>query len=95
MVFLEFCALVLVLVTLTQIIIPIFIPKHFNFFWLFRKAKETEDETPSEKNTGDNLRDAVKEALWIKKKADKTVEETRKKTKKNLDDAQNLHDKLE
>lgn len=95
MLFIDFCGLLLILIVVTQIILPLFAPNHFDFFWLFRKDKpQTDDEVPTA-NTGDNLRNEIKVALGLKKKADTAINAARKKTKKNLDEAAELHEKVE
>ncbi|MFA5934143.1 MAG: hypothetical protein WC795_02920 [Candidatus Paceibacterota bacterium] len=87
-VFLEFCGLLLIFVVITQIIIPILFPTKFDLFWLFRKDKKLEDRSPV--NTGDKLRNTVKEAVGLKRKTDKVIKDARKRTKENLNDAQSL-----
>ena len=96
MAFLEFCAFILLFVVITQVIMPIFAPNSFDYFWLFRKDKKVSDNTDDKKeNTGDDLRKAIKEAVGIKKKADKTINDVSKKTKANLKNAQNLDNEIE
>lgn len=86
--FLDFCLLILIVMALTQVIMPVFFPRHFDLFWLFRKDRKPEDRSST--NTGDNLRNAVKEAVGMKKKTDEVIKDARKKTKANLDDAKSL-----
>jgi hypothetical protein len=89
--FLEFCGLLVIFLAVTQIIIPLFAPSAFDFFWLFRKNKEPGDENT---NAGDNLRNLVKEAVGLKKSTEKTINKVREKTKKNLENAKELNEQL-
>lgn len=89
--FLEFCGLLLVFFAVTQIIIPVILPKHFNFFWLFGKKKNENEEG----NTGDDLRESVRKAVGLKKKTDKVIETVRDKTKANLSKAEKLDSEVE
>ena len=88
--FMEFCGWLLILMVFTQIILPLFFPKSFHFFWLFRKKKVLEKV---EKIM--DLKDEVEQAKVLKKSTEQTVKEIRKKTRKHLKDAEKLHNELE
>lgn len=88
--FLEFCGALLAFLVITQVILPLFFSSHFRFFWLFKAKKEEESQT-----TGDDLRDAVKEVVGLKKSTDKAIKKVQKRTKENLDAAEELNSKVE
>ncbi len=92
--FFDFCGLLLFVILLTQIIMPLFVPKHFHLFWLFRKGILAKEGKVVEQNTGDDLRDQIKVAIGLKKKTDAFIKDVHKKTKENLDNATSLNEKV-
>jgi len=90
---LEFIGFVVVFLALTQVILPLFLPKWFDYFWLFKLNKKTENKKQEEEKDP-NLSEIVDETVKLKKTTEKTIQKVRKQTKENLNKAKELDGKL-
>lgn len=92
MAFLEICGLIVIVIVITQVLVPLLFPNYFRLFWIFRKKEEKPAE---EKIEGNKLEAMVKEAVVTHKKAAETIKKVQKKTKENLEHAKDLDNKLD
>jgi hypothetical protein len=88
----ELGTMLLVLLLITQVLLPLCFPKKLKMFWLFRKDKEPEDSTPP---NSEDLSQQVSKVVGMKKETDAAIKDVHKKTKEHLRDATTLNKTVE